>query len=83
MRIERDLSIRVNKGYSVTKNFYLDDDVTILTKDDIVLEGRIVAIQSKGLAIEDKKIGVVMVLYMDIENIVDTDWLCGGDIRED
>ena len=74
MRIEREIYITVNRGFSNKNHYFLDEDVTILTKEDSVLKGRILTILSKGLQLEEEEKGVMTILYVDIENIVNSDW---------
>lgn len=83
MYIERDLSLKVYKGlFGNTNHYYLDEEVTILTTNDIVLEGKITSIQEKGLIIENKEGNNIILLYVDIKDIANSDWLGGADIRE-
>lgn len=83
MYIERDLSLKVSKTPAGNTSYYfLNQHVTILTKDDVVLKGKILSLLSKGLALEDDEKGVISIKYEDIKDMADTDWLCGEDIRE-
>lgn len=83
MYIERNLSLKVSKGlFGSTNHYYLDEEVTILTNKDIVLEGKITSIQDKGLMLESEEGNITIVLYVDIKDIANTDWLGGVDIRE-
>lgn len=83
MYIARDLSLKVSKSPFGTQNrYYLDEEVTILTTNDVVLEGKISSIQEKGLTIENEEGNNTILLYVDIKDIANTDWLGGTDIRE-
>lgn len=81
MRIEREIYITVSSGFGNKNHYFLDEDVTVLTKDDVVLKGKILTILSKGFQLEEEQKGVITLLYVDVENIVNSDWLCGEDIR--
>lgn len=83
MYIERDLSLKVSKSpFGTSNRYYLDEEVTILTNNDIVLEGKISSIQDKGLILESEEGNNIILLYVDIKDIANTDWLGGVDIRE-
>ena len=84
MIVERELYLSVlNPGSSYLQTYRLNQDVTILTNDNYVLQGIIVDIKEKSVVIEcgeDKN--QITIDYDYIAKIADTDWLCGDDIRE-
>lgn len=83
MYIQRDLSLKVSKSlFGTTSHYYLNQHITILTNDDTVLKGTILSILSDSLEIKEDSIGSVSVLYENIKDIADTDWLCDDDIRD-
>lgn len=82
MVISRDLSLRVITGIDCNvKNFYIGEDINILTKYDEVFAGIVKDINLDNLIIETNT-NDTMVYFKDIEKIEDTDWLGGEDIRE-
>lgn len=82
MVISRDLSLRVITGINCNvKNFYIGEDISILTKYDEVFVGILKDINLDNLVIETNT-NDTMVYFKDIEKIEDTDWLGGEDIRE-
>lgn len=79
--ISREIYITVRKGFGNKNHYFLDEHVTVLTKDDVVLKGKILTILSKGFQLEEEQKGVITLLYLDVENIVNSDWLYDEDIR--
>lgn len=81
MVISRDLSLKVITGICCNvKNFYIGEDISILTKYDEVFVGILKDINLDNLIIETNTNDTI-VYFKDIEKIEDTDWLGGEDIR--
>lgn len=84
MIAERELYLSVlNPGHSYSQTYVLNQDVTILTNDNYVLQGIIVDIKEKSVVIEDgESKNKITIDYDYMVKIADTDWLSGDDIRE-
>lgn len=83
MIVKRELSLKVidNMFTMPTYYYYLNEDVTILTNDNEVFEGKITSIEKLHLSLMDKEEGLVIIKFENIKKVANTDWLCGSDIR--
>lgn len=82
MLVSRELSLKVSRDMFGRQEYYwIDEDVTILTKDNRVIEGKIISINEESVTLTNDN-GNSTIWYEDIKNIADTDWLAGEDIRE-
>ncbi|MEG2786433.1 MAG: hypothetical protein RR942_01340 [Romboutsia sp.] len=83
MIIERELYLKVDKDlWGSSTRFWIDEDITILTKDDSVIDGILKEINVDNIIISKDNINF-QIYFKNIEKIADTDWLGGCDIRED
>ena len=82
MLISRELSLKVSRDMFGRHEYYwIDEDITILTKDNKVIEGKIISIDEETVTLTNDN-GNPTIWYEDIKNIADTDWLADEDIRE-
>lgn len=82
MYIERELRLKVSRDIlGIQEYYWIDEEVTILTKDNKIIKGTIIFIDEESITLTNDN-GNPTIWYNDIKNIADTDWLCGTDIRE-
>lgn len=81
MHISRELNLKVIKGFDTTY-YFLGEDVTILTKDDTVIQGEIIGIYDWALTVRNDA-NYYRVNFDSIEKIVNTEWLGDSDIKEE
>ena len=83
MFITRELNLKVSRDmWGNTEYYEIGDEVTILCNNDNVYVGEIMDIGKLKIYIECENGEEVTINYSDIKNIADTNWLAGGDIRE-
>lgn len=81
MLITRELSLKVSRDmWGIQDYYWIDENVTILTKDNKVIEGEIISIDEESVTLTNDN-GNTTIWYKNIKNIADTDWLDGEDIR--
>lgn len=82
MLISRELSLKVSRDIFGRREYYwIGGEITILTKDNKVIEGKIISIDEESVTLTNDN-GNPTIWYEDIKNMADTDWLAGEDIRE-
>ena len=69
MIVKRELSLKVidNMFTMPTYYYYLNEDVTILTNDNEVFEGKITSIEKLHLSLMDKEEGLVIIKFENIK----------------
>lgn len=81
MLITRELSLKVSRDmWGIQDYYWIDENVTILTKDNKVIEGEIISIDEESVTLTNDNSNTT-IWYKNIKNIADTDWLDGEDIR--
>ena len=82
MVITRELSLKVSKNiWGSDEYFEIGVDITVLTKQDEVLAGRLKDINVDNIVIE-KYDNDTIIYFKDIEKIIHTELLFGRDIKE-
>ena len=61
--------------------YEMNEDITVLTKDDFIHKGKIVSIDDDAFTIANEKEENIVMLYSNMKNIANSDWLADEDIR--
>lgn len=68
MIVKRELSLKViDNMFTMPTYYYLNEDVTILTNDNEVFEGKITSIEKLHLSLMDKEEGLVIIKFENIK----------------
>ena len=68
MIVKRELSLKViDNMFTMHTYYYLNEDVTILTNDNEVFEGKITSIEKLHLSLMDKEEGLVIIKFENIK----------------
>lgn len=84
MIANRELYIKVIDNGSCGANYYeIDENVTVLMKDNSIITGTIKQIEEEYVIILNNNKNLINIKYKDMHKIANTDWLGGEDIRND